>query len=158
MVGTPCAGKSTWILKNREKLSLKYDSAPIIVISRDDIRDALFGMDYQQDKEKEKTVTDHYYKQLSTATCCNRAVIILDNCHMNRNYIMGQYEILKPLITAGKAEFYIKKLHVSYPIAWIRNIKRRLSTGKWIPREVMSNFFARWYKLDLTGFEEYPDE
>jgi hypothetical protein len=160
MVGTPCSGKSTWILKNRERLSNTYDSAPVIVISRDDIREEDGGKEAlnQFNKEREKRVTDIYYKRFSTALQFSKAVIILDNCHMPRKYIEGTYEIIKPLVNVGKAEFFIKKIHVSYPVAWVRNIHRRIKTGKWIPKEVMSDYFARWHKLDLSGFNEYPDE
>jgi tRNA uridine 5-carbamoylmethylation protein Kti12 len=160
MVGTPCSGKSTWILNNREKLSNKYDSAPVIVISRDDIREALFGKEYlnEQTNEGEKKVTEQYYRQLATAMCCDRAVVILDNCHLSRKYITGQYDVLKPYINSGKLEFYIKKLWIPYLKAYMRNVRRKLTTGKWIPQEYLSSCFKRYQELDLSGFNEYTEE
>src|SRR5688500_15342033 len=85
--GIPCAGKSTWSDRMTEYLYLKYDCAPIIVISRDTIREAKYGKNYVFSKEREDEITKEFYKYLGVVSTFRNAVIILDNTHCKESYI-----------------------------------------------------------------------
>ncbi len=147
MVGAPCSGKSTWIQNNLEAIQKKHD-ANVIIISQDTIRESHFGKKYKQNWKDEKEVTKTFYAQFQRAVLLEKAVIILDNCHMNVGNIYQIMEILRPMRLEHYAKFYIKIVRQTYQKAFWRNIWRRLKTGKWIPIKVLKDFYQRYDKLD----------
>jgi len=154
MVGMPCSGKSTWIQDNKPRIASQYNTN-VIVISRDTIRETFFGKDYKQNKEDEKAVTIRYWKELSHAIMLDNAVIILDNCHTKSSYIDEYIKLFQPLINSGKLEFFIKILKVPYLQALMRNYKRRVATGKWIPQDVLKSFHEAFLRLDTSNYREF---
>jgi predicted kinase len=79
MCGLPGSGKSTWV-KNFIKYNKSLKSSKnIIVLSRDDIREELFGS--RDDIEHEKEVTELFEKRLRAALL-ERASIIIDNTNI----------------------------------------------------------------------------
>lgn len=140
MIGAPCSGKSTWIEKWAPILYTRHQTN-VIVISRDNIRDSLFGKKYKQNTVDEQAVTRKFYEQLSTCATLEHGIIILDNCHMNPNYLKEYYYTFHHLINSGKMEFYIEFFQIPLWKARVRNFRRRLRTGKWIPDKVLKSFY-----------------
>lgn len=160
MVGAPCSGKSTWIEENQGAIMARHNCS-LVIISRDQIRDTLFGKNYKINQSDEKKVTAKFYEQLSTCTTLENAVIILDNTHMFSGYISSYRHTFRPLIDSGKLEFYIEFFKIPYWKAKIRNVKRWLITGKWIPFEAMKDFYDRYDTEELdfvTTKEKYSDK
>src|SRR5688572_5106373 len=87
LVGIPCSGKSTWANKVKQELFLKHGEAPVIYISRDQIRESLSNGKYKFNSKTEEEVTKKFYGQLRNASNLDKAVIILDNTHVKTSYI-----------------------------------------------------------------------
>jgi predicted kinase len=158
LIGIPCAGKSTWVEENTNKLMDKYN-CPLITVSRDLIRlEMSSNGKYNYDTVNEKEVTNRYYKQLSTALAMKSAVIILDNTHLRESHINSMLITLGAMIKAEKVQFYIKVFKTPFLKCWIRNFKRKIQTGKWIPLKVMKDFQRRFdtllYQLE-TKYKKY---
>jgi predicted kinase len=153
LVGIPCSGKSTWVQKNVPILMDKYGS-PVIVISRDDIRLALFGKNYKQNSEDEKKVTTQFYKQLSHASNLEDAVVILDNTHVKHAYIDAYFATFKSLIESGKAEIFVKFFDIPLWKAKWRNFWRDMQTGKHIPKDVLEKMYHNYSWLDKKKYKE----
>lgn len=79
MCGLPGSGKSTWVENFTKYQKILKSSKNIIVLSRDDIREELFGS--RDDIEHEKEVTDLFEKRLKAALL-ERASIIIDNTNI----------------------------------------------------------------------------
>lgn len=154
LVGIPCSGKSTWVDEWKDILSNTYD-APVIVISRDDIRLTLSGGKYTFDQSIENRVTDIFYKQLSGAVTLDKAVIILDNTHCRQAYINKYYDMFDHMLGEHQMKIYIQVFDVPYWKCLMRNWKRGLVTGKVIPLTVMEGMNENFKKLDLTKYKQF---
>lgn len=157
MVGAPCSGKSTWIEENSAILQARHNTN-VIVISRDNIRDALFGKHYKMNSKDEHTVTKKFFEQLSTCAALNHGVIILDNCHMSSSYIREYFYTFARLINSGKMEFYIEFFQIPLWKAKLRNFNRRLYTGKWIPIDTLVQFYKRYETIDIKSYQIYSEK
>src|SRR6478736_2225809 len=104
--GIPGSGKSTWVKEKVELLNDKYQR-PVIVISKDAIRENLFRTTNFKDKVKEEKVTDIFYKQLGIASSFKSAVIIIDNTHCDESRINRYFQIFKNYHTAQKIEYKV---------------------------------------------------
>jgi len=150
--GIPCAGKSTWSDLMTGYFYLKYE-APVIIISRDTIREAKYGKNYVFSKEREDEVTKEFYKQLGVASTCRSAVVILDNTHCRESYIDKYLTIFKGMHDNKKMEIYVKFLDIPLWKAYIRNIWRKLRTGKWIPFKAINAMKANYDRIDRTKYK-----
>lgn len=137
LVGIPCSGKSTWAR------NFKY------VVSRDTIREYLFGKNYKQNFDSEKLVTSNFNEMLDSYIEYIKEPIILDNTHCKKAYID---EILKRY---SKQNIKIKFFDVSLPKAYYRNIKRWIFTGKWIPFKVIDQMYKNYKKINKKDYEQY---
>lgn len=79
MCGLPGSGKSTWVKKFTEYQKISEPSKNIVVLSRDSIREELFGS--RDDIEHEKEVSELFEKRLKDALL-ERASIIIDNTNI----------------------------------------------------------------------------
>lgn len=157
MCGAPCTGKSTWVEKNTNLLAQKYN-APVVVISRDIIRLSVYGsVSHTQTKQKEDEVSKRYYKQLSQASMLDHAVVILDNTHMRESYFQSYLATFKSLIDQKKAEVFIKVTEAPYWKMWFRNIKRKLTTGKYIPKDALKSYYKRFQNIKKVLNEKYKE-
>lgn len=79
MCGLPGSGKSSWVKNYIDGRDLLESKQKIIVLSRDDIREELFGS--RDDIEHEKEVSELFEKRLKDALL-ERASIIIDNTNI----------------------------------------------------------------------------
>lgn len=79
MCGLPGSGKSTWVKNYIDGRDLLESEQKIIVLSRDSIRDELFGS--RDNMEHEKEVSELFEKRLKDALL-ERASIIIDNTNI----------------------------------------------------------------------------
>jgi predicted kinase len=160
LVGMPCSGKSTWVMKNKDKLIDEYE-APIVVISRDIIRDKLFGKAYSSrnhngySEQNEKLVTQRYYKELSQAVALQHAIIILDNTHVKKGRINAYFTSFKSLIESGAATIYVKFFDVPLWKAKWRNYWREKSTTKWVPVPVLETMYNNYIGINKEEYKDY---
>lgn len=156
LCGIPTSGKTTW----RENFLKNHSYAR--AVSRDDIRDRLFGKDYwKKQKEKlnyaysrtanERFVTEVFDRQVqSYLEDINVQAIVLDNTHCQESYldrIILKYE--------GKVRVYINFFDISITKAYYRNIIRWLKTGKRIPVKVIKNMYDSYNDINKSRYEKY---
>lgn len=151
--GIPCAGKTTLSENLKETLYQKYDGAAIITISKDAIRMAKYGKSYDYSKEKEVEVKKEFFKQLSVASSFKRAVIILDNTHCKESTIDYYLSTYKGFIDGQKMQVYIKFLDVPMWKAHLRNVWRKLKTGRWVPLKIMRNKYDNYIKINKEKYK-----
>jgi len=146
LVGIPCAGKSSWL-----KAIFKKNSIGSEVVSRDDLRLHVYGKGYIPNKEREERITNLYNIQLEL--CIKDPLvttIYLDNTHCKEKYIN---EILNKF--KDRHDIKIKFFEVPLWYANIRNVIRRIKSGKWIPFSVMSSMFKNYNKLNKEKYVQY---
>jgi predicted kinase len=154
LVGIPCSGKTTWVEDNTHRLYDKYD-APVVVISKDEIREELGGKDYRWTPEFEKKVVEKYYKLLSTAINLDEAVIVLDNTHVKPKEIDLYLSIFRSMMYNGTLKMRIKFFDIPFHQAKLRNFARRNKTGKFIPDEVMQAMQRYYTAIDKSKYKRY---
>lgn len=134
--GIPCSGKSSWAHK-------QDNISSTVIISCDQIREDFYGKSYKFSKEKEDIVWDNFYLRIrSYSSLSVKPDIIIDNTNLRQKYIDNIKNNL-----AEDYEIEIKRFDVPLWKAHIRNIIRRIKTGKWIPIKVMNNFHKRYKQL-----------
>lgn len=79
MCGLPGSGKSSWVKNYIDGRDLLESKQKLIVLSRDDVREELFGS--KDDIEHEKEVSELFEKRLKDALL-ERASIIIDNTNI----------------------------------------------------------------------------
>lgn len=155
MCGIPCSGKSTWVKNNLDELSKKYN-APVIVISRDIIRESLSPVrEYQYVPSNESKVTHLFYRQLSHAINLKNAVVIIDNTHVKEGRIDTYFAMFKKMIDSGIVKIHIKFFDIPLWRAQVRNYIRKWKTGKWIPKDVVDNMYKNYIKLNRQKYKDY---
>lgn len=130
LVGIPCSGKSSWAKKQ----------IGWVIISRDDVREQLYGKGYNYKQVNETLVTKLFNSSLLLAIE-EKKDVILDNTHCKSKYIHQYDNDLKGY------EIIIKKFPIPYWKACIRNIWRWVTTGKFIPWNVMKNMQKNYKNL-----------
>lgn len=152
LCGIPCSGKSTWVKKNIDAIQDKYGK-PVVVISRDTIRESTFDMKkYRYDDKGEKLVTEKFYKQLSHAINLKDAVVIIDNTHVKPARIDIYFKMFKAMIDNGAIKMYVKFFDIPLWKAKLRNFIRDWKTGKHIPAPVMEGMYANYKRLDKAKY------
>ena len=130
--GIPNSGKSTWANK-------QYG---FIILSCDNIRYIKFGKEYKFSPWNEKMVWDDFYDLIEIWVYIGRNIII-DNTNLKQAYIN---QIMCRLTDNYEVE--IKRFDVSLWKAHLRNIIRRVKTGKWIPIKVIKAMYNNYKKLE----------
>lgn len=136
--GIPLSGKSTYAKKIE-----RFDTA---LLSRDTLRMNLFSLkrynDYKFSKENEKIVTDKF-NFVFDIYLENNINIVLDNTNLKESYYK---EYVGKAKEAGW-EVEIKDFPISLTKAMLRNIVRRIKTGKWIPWKVLKTMQKNYKKI-----------
>jgi predicted kinase len=140
LVGIPCSGKSTWTKEYEHEQEFVL-GRPLYIISRDKYRYLAFGPNYKQNKTDENFITVHSNRMLEKYTLLEYDIII-DNTHCKQEYID---EVIAKIPEGYEIE--IKYFDIPLWKAKIRNILRRIKTGKWIPWKVMEAMYKNYKKL-----------
>lgn len=145
LCGIPCSGKSTYADKQITK-NLKLDTT---VISRDTIRDRVYGLRYKPDFKREQEITIRFNESLAIwleMPGINK--IILDNTHCKEAYIDS-------IIDKYKGSYNIVITYFDIPLwrAKLRNYIRYIKTGKWIPNDVMNSMYNNYNKINRKKYE-----
>lgn len=138
--GIPCSGKSTWI---RKKHYIDHYGYSYKVLSCDKIRIELSNGKYVYSKSNEESVWKEFYLRIEDSVKDNENFII-DNTNLKEYYIN---QITSRL--TGNYEIEIVTFHISLWKANLRNIIRRIKTGKWIPFKVMKSMYINYKKLKI---------
>lgn len=141
--GIPTSGKSTWARR-----TLKYEG--FAFVSRDDIRMKLFGKNYKQNNVDERTVTKEFVESLDQYIL-ERRDIVLDNTHAKEAYLDAA---IKTFNNSGY-EIYVIFFDISLWKAYLRNIIRKLMTGKWIPVKVIKAMYESYNRINKTKYASY---
>lgn len=155
--GIPTSGKTTWSYEQIRKLCLKQG---IVAVSRDVVRKRLFGDNYKQNNLDEILVTEEFNRELETwlyvayekdKTDQVENVVIIDNTSCKASYINSFIKTVLKKCPTAKIE--VKFFDISLWKAFVRNIRRYLTTGKYIPWEVIKNMKKNYDKIDKKSYE-----
>lgn len=148
--GIPTSGKSTWANKLRMIHTHRDDFRRYRIVSRDAIRLRLYGASYKPSSDKEKFITKVFNETLD-AYIEAKFNIILDNTHCKEVYLK---EALKRF---DSTDYYVRIKFFDLPLwkAFIRNWKRRLRTGKYIPWNVIKAMKKNYDKINKKNYEQY---
>jgi predicted kinase len=144
MCGPPACGKSTYIKK--------YASELHVILSRDEIRNHIWGRAYKPSSEKEKRVTDQYNYLVKLFTAQNYPIIIdKTNCDETR------FKAEITLFEKAGYKIFVKFFDVSYKTLIFREIKRRLTdrSKPSVPFKVIKDMKRRYDKLDRAFYKKY---
>ena len=151
MIGVSCSGKTTWAT-NYIKNNPTYK-----ILSRDNIREQIFGKEYEQNNRNEETVSK-IFKETAHILLKNHS-LILDNTHLKLSYINDVIEEFGYL--ANITIKIIDSTVIPYRDLCERNNKRKEDSGKFIPWDVLNKQIVNFTNLDLTkleNIEPYPKE
>ena len=154
-VGAPCSGKSTWVVDEARALG---EQRPIYIISRDMIREeirAKTGGKYIFNKENEGKVTDIFYKSLGMASLAKGPLIFIDNTHCKQVYVDSTIKLFESQIEKGEVRIFIKEFDVPLWKCQLRNIKRWIQTGKWIPPKAITAMYRNKKKMNLKNYNKW---
>lgn len=132
--GPPCSGKSTWTEEYKKTVD-----PDVVVGNRDSIRYEIGKGKYDQEHEAEVTRIEVARIEEGMK---NGKTIILDDTNLNPKY-NGEWIKLaeKYGYEVEKKEFYIP-----FKEAMRRSKARKEAGGLYIPKDVMINFYKRYYK------------
>lgn len=136
LIGIPCSGKSTF--------SATLD---LPIISCDNIRQELFGKDYQHNFEDERRVWDVFRYKLTL----QNSSFIIDNTNCRLKYIK---EIIRCL--NSEIEYKIELVYFDIPLwkANFRNIIRYFKIGKWIPFRIMKSMYNNYKNINRDEYKK----
>lgn len=148
--GIPTSGKSTWANKMTLLNTYQDDFRRYRIVSRDDIRMRLYGPSYRPSGEKEKYITQVFNEVLNNYIAA-KFNIILDNTHCKEAYLK---EALKRF---DGTNYSVKVKFFDLPLwrAFLRNWKRRLQTGKYIPWNVIKSMKTNYDKINQRHYDRY---
>lgn len=129
--GAPLSGKSTWAAKQK-----------LPILSCDRLRLEYSGGVYKFDADLEKEIWDDFYQRIKSY----KKDFIIDNTNCRLVYINKIKECLNK-----DFEIEIVKFETSLLNSYLRNIKRWMFTGKWIPLKVIKNMKNNYKKLWKTA-------
>lgn len=151
LVGIPCSGKSTYTnnkLYLNNNLNFGNSMSIMTSVSRDSVRENsdYFLQPYLYCEANEKIVT---------MVCDNMLndnmydYIILDNTHCKEKYIN---DIIN---NYPNHRIVIKFFKITLLKAYIRNIKRFISTRKYVPFKIIKNMYKNYKKINKDKYEKY---
>lgn len=152
LVGIPCSGKSTWRRKIIKNHLFKGKNVPRI-ISRDDVRQELFGDDYDHNIQSEIQVTIITQKQLKQYLTEKHETIIVDNTHCKEGYIDNLIRDIEYLSNDEKIQIIF--FDTNLILAYYRNIKRYFQNGKWIPFKIINHMKKNYDKIQRQKYAKY---
>lgn len=145
LCGIPCSGKSTYV-SNQLKSNLFS-----FAVSRDSIRETLFGKYYKQNNRDEKLVTSTYNNLVELYVSMKiTEKIILDNTHCREKYID---EIIRKYGETNT--IVIKFFECSLIKAHYRNVIRYIKTDKWIPISVINSMYKHFKNINRKKYTKY---
>jgi predicted kinase len=140
LVGIPTSGKSTF--------AKSLEAEGWFVLSRDALREQIFGKGYKQNHKDEEFITEMYERLLESAISENMN-IVLDNTHCRNRYIQQAMNYFK-----GTSYYvYIKFFDIGLYHALYRNVIRYIKTGKWIPIKVIQNMYNSYKNINQYHYE-----
>lgn len=143
LVGIPTSGKSTWAIKQRINLYTR-------IISRDELRLMKFGKNYKHTKQGEDIINTLHNETVDRFILLKRD-IILDNAHCREVYIKDTLKRFENTNYTIRIKFFDIPLWKAY----YRNIKRKITTGKWIPIKVIQRMKENYDKINKKDYAKY---
>lgn len=141
LIGPPCSGKSSYTNKLTEE-----------VLSCDSLRGLYFTKPYKHTTLNEEFVWETFYNQIDVCVKLNSSFIV-DNTNCRLKYINN----------------IVNKLNVNYKVVYVwfdtpmwklklRNYKRWLFTGKWIPLKVLDSMQTNYKTLKQNYYNSVKDK
>jgi hypothetical protein len=90
---------------------------------------------------------------MGVASTFKKAVIILDNTHCRESGIDKYLTIFRGMHSSKKMSIYVKFLDIPLWKANLRNIWRRVKTGKWVPFKVMKEKYQSYNKINKDKYK-----
>jgi len=139
--GIPTSGKSTYCNQYVKDFA---------ILSRDGIRELLYGKKYKQNNESEKRITKVFNNALNTLLEDGKNIII-DNTNVKEVYIN---QFLK--VISGYSNYEVEIIFFDIPLwkAKYRNIVRKIRTGKWIPIKVLNQMYSSYTQIDRSKYQK----
>ena len=131
--GCPCSGKTTWAQKYLEETTV-----PTRYVNRDQIRCELNGGKYAMNHEVDVTYIE---KQRVCDALAEGLDVIIDATNLNPHTISKW----KKVAQEHNAEIEFKEFYVPYAEAMKRSKARKAVGGLYIPKQVMTSFYKRYY-------------
>ena len=131
--GCPCSGKTTWAQKYLEETTV-----PTRYVNRDQIRCELNGGKYVMNHEVDVTYIE---KQRVCDALAEGLDVIIDATNLNPHTISKW----KKVAQEHNAEIEFKEFYVPYAEAMKRSKARKAVGGLYIPKQVMTSFYKRYY-------------
>ena len=142
--GCPCSGKTTWAQKYLEETTV-----PTRYVNRDQIRCELNGGKYVMNHEVDVTYIE---KQRVCDALAEGLDVIIDATNLNPHTISKW----KKVAQEHNAEIEFKEFYVPYAEAMKRSKARKAVGGLYIPKQVMTGFYKKYYPERLK--EELTDK
>jgi predicted kinase len=143
LVGPSCVGKSTW--------AAKQDG--YVVVSRDTLREELFG-EYRMGSFKEEELITKLSDDIVNRLLEYKRNVILDNTHLKLKYIEDVVEKFNYL---ADIEVVVFSLPTDIQVLKDREFNRRLNTDKEIPHNVIDRQINQYKSLISQGLTlKYP--
>lgn len=143
--GIPTSGKSTFAKKVAEQRGF-------FILSRDELRIKIFGLDYKQNHKDEVWLTEIYDEMLDIYID-GKENIILDNTHCRTKYLNMAINRFKNTDYQVTVKFF----EIGVYTAIYRNIVRYFKTGKWIPIHVIQSMKDNFDKINKDKYEQYGE-
>lgn len=125
LVGIPCSGKTTFA----ETKEFTHS-----ILSKDKLRNLVFGRKYKQNVEDEKRITKIYWDNLEMSKLYGLDIII-----DNPNCKQKQIDSIVKYFKESDYEIEILYFNITLSQALWRNFFRRLKTGKYISKQEIKN-------------------
>jgi predicted kinase len=144
MCGPPACGKSTFVKK--------FVPTTFTLLSRDKIRDFLFGRTYKPNKAAEDVVTNVYCRRVKDSIEQGRSVVV-DKTNCNIGHLNNEIKNFKE----NGYVVCIKFFDVSIKTLIFREIKRRLTdrSKPSVPFKIIKDMKRRYDKINKNDYVEY---
>lgn len=126
--GIPASGKTTYA-----KQWVIQDPVNRVRINRDDIREELFGKNYQQNNDDEQRVTQIEHSRIQKALKNGKSVIS-DNTHLNPRFLKPYYQFAK--------QRGIQLKNVDFPLPLDEAIRRNSLRDRVVPEHVIRKMYS----------------